>query len=121
MAVEDCRGQVDELAVIDSGLLAQHLESACLVDAVALHEYPLGSLCQGAAPECALEVLVLGEAPEHDVDRALPVLNVGVADVSENALLEASLMNSGWRAWSRTITGAGGFPHDLVDQREGML
>ena len=87
MAVDDRRGEVDELAVIDTGLLAQHLECARLVDAVALHEDPLGSLGQRAAPECALEILILGEAPEHDVDRALPILDVGVADVREYAAL----------------------------------
>ncbi len=78
MAVDDGGGKVDQLAVIDTGLLAEHLEGARLVDAVALHQDPLGSLGQGTAPECALEVLVLGEASEHDVDRALPVLDVGV-------------------------------------------
>jgi hypothetical protein len=43
----------------------------------------LGTLGQRAAPEGTLELVVFGEAAQHDVDRALPVLDVGVADVSE--------------------------------------
>jgi len=55
--------------------------------AVTLHEDALCSLDQCAAPERALKVLVLGEAPQNDFDRALPVLDVGVADVGEDASL----------------------------------
>src|ERR1700691_703813 len=81
------RGEVHEPAVIDPGLLAQHLECARLVDAVALHEYALGSLDQRTAPERALEVLVLGEASKHYVDRALPILDIRVAYMGEDASL----------------------------------
>ena len=49
-----------------------------LVDGVALHQDPLGALDEGTTPERALEVVVLGEAAQHDVDRALPVVIVGV-------------------------------------------
>src|SRR3954463_12781812 len=34
---------------------------------------------EGAASKCAFEVVVLGEAAQDDIDRALPVLDVGVA------------------------------------------
>ena len=58
-------------------MLAKHLEGSALVDRMALHEYSLRALRDGAAPECAFEILVLGEAPEDDVDRALPGRCVG--------------------------------------------
>jgi hypothetical protein len=38
---------------------------------VALHQDALGPLGQGAAAEGTFEVVVLGEAPQDDVDRAL--------------------------------------------------
>jgi len=66
-------------------VLTQHLERALLVDGVAFHEDAFGALGQCAAPECSFEVLVFGEAAEDDVDRTLPVLDVGVADVSEHS------------------------------------
>ena len=78
MAVDDGAGEVDESAVGVAGVFAEHFERACVVDAVAFHEDALGAFGQGAAAERAFEVVVLGEAAQHDVDRALPVLDVGV-------------------------------------------
>ena len=43
-------------------MVAQQLERALLVDGVALHEDPLGSLDHGAPAEGAFEALELGEA-----------------------------------------------------------
>ena len=87
MPVDDGGGEVDQFAVADAGVLAQQLERAALVDRVALHQDALGALGQRAAPERAFELVVLGKAAQHDVDRALPVLDVGVADMGEDAPL----------------------------------
>ena len=79
VAVDDGGGEVEELAVGVARMVAQHLEGGRLVDGVAFHQDALGALGEGAAPERAFEVVVLGEAAQDDVDRALPVLDVGVA------------------------------------------
>jgi hypothetical protein len=53
---------------------------------------------------------VLGEAAQHDVDRALPVVDVGIADVGEDAPLDASWTNAGARECNGTITGQAAAP-----------
>ena len=97
MAVDDGGGEVDQLAVGNARMLAQQLEGVRFVDAVTFHQNPLDAFDQRAAPERAFEVLVLGEAAQDDVDRALMCANT--------PRLDASLMNPGSRAWRRTITG----------------
>ena len=87
-----------ELAVGGARVFAQHLEGGGLVDGVAFHQDALGPLGQRAATERAFEVVVLGEAAQHDVDRALPVLGVGVGDVGEDAALGCLLDELGIRA-----------------------
>jgi hypothetical protein len=62
VAVDDGGGDVEEFAVGGSGVLAQHLEGACVVDGVAFHQDALGTLGDGTTPERAFEVVVLGEA-----------------------------------------------------------
>ena len=62
-----------------------------LVDAVALHEDALGALRERPPAKRAFEVVELGEAAQDDVDRALPVLGVGVGDVGEDAALRRLL------------------------------
>src|SRR5215210_4040414 len=85
VSVDDGGREVDQLAVVDARALAQHLERAGLVDGVALHQDALRALGQRATPERPLELVELGEAAQHDVDRALPILDVGIADVREDA------------------------------------
>ena len=85
MAVDDGGREVDELAVVDARLLAQHLERARAVDGVTFHQDPLRAFDERAASERAFQIVILGEATKDDVDRALPVLDVGVADVGEDA------------------------------------
>ena len=109
------------LRLLDTRSLAQHLERARLVEIVALHQDALGTLGQRAAPERSLQVVVLGEAAQHDVDRALPVLDVGVVDVSEDAPLGRLLDELGIAGVDQDDHRAGGLPHDLVDQVERML
>ena len=121
VAVDDGGGEVDELAVVDARVFAQHLEGARLVDGVAFHQDALGAFDQRAAPERAFEVVVLGEAAQHDVDRALPVLDVGVADVGEDAALGRLLDELGVARVEQDDHRAGGFAHDLVDQVERVL
>lgn len=78
VAVDDGRGEVDQFAVGGPRLVTQHREGCVLVDRVAFHQDPLCPFDRGAAPERALEVVVLGEATQNDVNRALPILDVGV-------------------------------------------
>jgi hypothetical protein len=45
---------------------------------------PGGTLGQCATPERALEIVIISEAAQHDIDRALPLLDIRVADVGEH-------------------------------------
>ena len=74
VGVNDCRRYVDELPVRRARVLTEQLKSRRLVDRVTFHENALCQLRDRAAAEGAFEVVVLGEAAQHDVDRALPVL-----------------------------------------------
>jgi hypothetical protein len=66
-------------------MFEQELEGARSVDRVALHQDSFRPLDLGSPPEGAFEVVVLSEAAQHDVDRALPVPRVGICDVGEDA------------------------------------
>jgi hypothetical protein len=70
---------------------AEHLGGFRLVDPMKLHQDALRPLGDGSAAECALEVVVLGEPAEHDVDRALPVVDVGVGEVGADSALRRLL------------------------------
>jgi hypothetical protein len=85
MTVDHRGGDVDQLAVGGARVVTKHLERGRLVHRVAFHEDALGPLGDGPVPEGPFQVLVLGEAAQDDVDRALPILGVGVADVGEDA------------------------------------
>ena len=105
MAVDDGGCEVDALAVVDARVLAQHLEGAHSVDGVALHQDALGGFDERAASERAFEVVILGEAAQDGVDRALPVLDVSVADVGEDASL-GCLLDEVWIAgMDERVTG----------------
>ena len=71
MAFDDRLCDVDELAPVVLRVRSEHLERALFVDGVALHQDALRALRHGAPPEGALQVVVLGEAAERDVERAL--------------------------------------------------
>ena len=88
---------------------------------MALHEDALGTLDQSAAPEGALEVLILREASEHDVDRALPVLDISIADVGKDASLGRFADEPRVPCVEQDNHGAGGFLDDLVDQVESVF
>ena len=82
MTVDDRRGDVDEACGCWSRECSRSISKAASSSiAVAFHQDALGALRQGAAAKRALEVLVLGEPAQHDVDRALPVLDVCIVDV----------------------------------------
>jgi hypothetical protein len=119
--VDDGGGEVDELAIVDSRALAQHLEGGGLVDGVAFHQDALGALGQGAPSERAFELVVFGEAAQRDVDRALPVVDVGIADVREDPALGRLADEVGIARVQENDHGAGGLPHDLVDQIECVV
>ena len=74
MAVDNSARDVDELAIGGARAAAQHFESGCLVDGVALHQDPFCALGDGATTERSFEVAIVAEAAQHYVDRALPVL-----------------------------------------------
>ena len=76
MALDDGGGDVAELAAVVLGVVAKPVEAVVGVDRVAGHQDALGLLDRGAAPERALQVLVLGEALQRDVDRALQLSGV---------------------------------------------
>ena len=87
MTVDDRGREIDEPAIGHPRLLAQHRKRARPVDLVALHQDPLGAFDERAATKRALEVVILGEASQDDVDRALPVLDIRIADMREHAAL----------------------------------
>jgi hypothetical protein len=105
VAVEHGLCDVDELLPAVARVVAQHLEGLPLVDLVALHEDALGALGLRAAAERALQVVVLGEAPEGDVERALQLLRGAVDDVGEDAALGGLVDEPGSRPSSTAITG----------------
>ena len=105
MAVHDRGGDVDELPIGGARLLTQHVERRFLADRMAFHQDPLGALRDGSTAEGAFEIVILGEAPQHDVDRALPVLGVGVGDIGEDAALRGLFDEARIGAWMSRITG----------------
>ena len=68
---DESLGHIDKLAARPPGVSPQHVERLAFVERVALHQDALGTFDQGAASEGSLEVLILGEASQNDVDRAL--------------------------------------------------
>jgi hypothetical protein len=64
-------------------MVANHLEGGSLVDGVAFHQDALRTLGEGAPPECALEVVVLGKPTQHPKPgKAVPALTPGRPSVS---------------------------------------
>ena len=86
MALQDGCGDVDDLPVGPAGVLPEQMEGLLLVEGVTLHQDPFGPLRDGPAAEGALEGVVLREALERDVHRALHLLEVArMCDVGEDA------------------------------------
>jgi hypothetical protein len=54
---------------------------------MASHQNAFRLLDHGPAPERSLQIVVLGEALQRDVDRALQLFGAGVDDVGEDAAL----------------------------------
>jgi hypothetical protein len=121
VAVDDGGGKVDQLSVVAAGALAQHLKGGVLVDGVALHEDALGSLGERAASERASQIVVFPKPAQHDVNRALPVLNVIVCEVSEHATLGSFLDELWGGCVQQRDHGAGGLTNDLLDQFQRVL
>ena len=121
MPIDDRGREIDQFAVADTRSLAQHIERSALVNRVAFHQDSLGAFDRGATSERPLEIVVLGEPSQHDVNRALPILDVVVRDVSEHAPLGGFLDEP--RIWGvqQDNHRASGFMHDLVDQVERVL
>ena len=69
------------------------------------HQDALCLLDRRSPAEGALEALVLAEALQRDVDRALQLLGRPFDDVREHAALSGLMDVRGSLAWSRAITG----------------
>lgn len=121
MPVHDSGREIDEFTVVYPRALAQHLKGCILANRVPLHQDPFGPLDNRAASECALEVLVLREPPQHDVNRALPILDIAIGDLREHTTLGRLLDET--RIWlmQEGDYGASRLTNDLVDQLERML
>jgi hypothetical protein len=61
------------------------LGRSVLVDRVAAHQNSLRLLDHGSASERPFEVVELGEAAQHDVNRSLELFRVGIGDVGRRA------------------------------------
>src|SRR5690349_1580482 len=81
MTLDDCRGDVGQLAAVVLGVVAEQLERTVRVDGVTRHKDSLRLLDQSATAESTLQVLVLREALERYVDRALQLVGRSVDDV----------------------------------------
>src|SRR5664279_1004179 len=90
-------------------------------DRVTLHEDALGAFDLRAATERSLELVKFGEAAQDDVDRALPVLDVVIADLGKHATLGRFFDEAGIGSVQENYDRAGGFADDLVDQLKRML
>ena len=88
---------------------------------MAFHQDPLGALRDGSTAEGAFEIVILGEPPQHDVDRALPILGFGVGDIGEDAALRGLFDKPRIGGVDEQDHWAGRFLNDPLDQAEGML
>jgi hypothetical protein len=100
---------------------AKHLERPVLVDGVACHQDSLRLFDDRPPTECSLEALVLGEALQRDVDRALQLLGVGIDDVGEDAAPRRLMDVGGISGREQRDHRAGRFVDDLRDQLESVL
>ena len=121
VAVDDRLGDVDEFVAVVLRVVAQHLERSVGVDRVAGHEDPFRLLDRCPAPERALQAVVLGEALQGDVDRALQLLRAAVDDVGEDAALGGLVDVGGVLGREQRDHRAGGLADDLRDQLERVL
>ena len=91
------------------------------VDRVPRHQDSFRLLDDGASPEGALQVLVLGEALERHVDRALQLLGRRVDEIRKNAALGRFEHIGRVFCRKQRDDGAARFLDDLLDQLERML
>jgi hypothetical protein len=89
--------------------------------ACSISEDAFGLLDQRASAEGALEALVLREALQRDVDRALQLGGISVNDVGEDSAPSCFVHVCGILRGEQGDHRAGGLAHDLRDQLEGML
>ena len=121
MALDDGRGDVAELAAVVLRVVAEALERRVGVDRVAGHQDPLRLLDQGPPAERALQRLVLGEALERDVDRALQLFRRAVDDVGEDAALRGLVDVGRVVGVQDRDHRARRLAHDLGDERQRVL
>ena len=97
------------------------LEGGVGADRVPRHEDALRLLDHRTAPEGTLQALVLGEALQRDVDRALQLVGAAVDDVREDAALGGLVDVGGIVRVEDRDHRAGGLAHDLRDQLQRVL
>jgi hypothetical protein len=121
MSGHDPLGHLHELALGTSRVLTEHVEGGPLVDPMPLHQDALGSLRDSAATEGAFQVVVFGEAPEHDVDRALQLLGISaVDDIGEDPPLGRLVDERPVLDVQDRDDRAPGLVDDPVDDRQGV-
>src|SRR6185437_11389539 len=113
---------VDQLAAVVLRMAPEHVEGAIGIEGVARHQDAFGLLDQRAAPEGALEALVLREALQRDVDRALELLGIAVNDVGEDAEELQSAIDITLQRFAEYQSLQGAFGRRaLIEQAKGIL
>ena len=103
------------------GVVAEAFEGVVGADRVAGHQDAFGLFDQGAPAEGSLQRLVLAEALEGDVDRALELVGGAVDDVGEDAAFGGLVDVGGVVGVEDRDDGAGGLADDLGDQGERVF
>ena len=102
-------------------VVAEHLECFVGVERMAGHEDALRLLDCRPSAERALEALVLAEALQRDVDRALQLLGAAIDDVGEDAAFRRLTDVCRVVCGEERDHGAGGLADDLRDQVERVF
>ena len=121
MAIDDRLRDVRDLVPAALRVLAQYRERPVGIHSVTGHHDPLRLLDHRPAAERALQALVLREALQGDVDRALQILGVALDDVGEDAAPGRLVDVGRILGLEHRDHRAGGLVDDLPDQVERVL
>ena len=122
VAREDRLGDVGDLPIGPSGLVAKQVEGLLLVERLTLHQDPLGPLGDGSSSERSLERVVLGETLQRDIDRALHLLQIScVGDVGEDPETSRPVDERSILYVEDRDDRAGRLTDDRADELEGLV